>query len=175
MELELRSPVFQEGQEIPARYTADGQNLSPPLEWSNPPDGTQEFVLFCEDAERLIGAAPSIINATSDHDATFVHWIVTGLSSHISALPEGLPPTASLSALAARQGTNSFGRIGYSGPDHRDGSGRHRYLFRLFALDRPLYLPPGATREDCLRAMEGHLLNEGMLIGVALHAGASAA
>lgn len=175
MELELRSPAFQEGQDIPRRFTTAGENLSPPLEWSNPPEGTQELVLFCEDAERLVGAGPSATNATSDRDVTFVHWIVIGLRPEIAALPEGLPCTASLPRLAAKQGTNSFGRIGYSGPDPRDGRGRHRYLFRLFAIDRPLDLPPGATREDCLRAMEGHLLNEGMLIGIATPSKADAA
>lgn len=152
MKLELTSSAFREGETIPAKYTGDGADISPPLEWSSPPEGTQELALIMDDPD-----APS---------GTFTHWLLWGLRPDLDGLPEGVKKSETVGALdGARQGTNDFRKIGYGGPAPPPGR-PHRYIFSLYALDTRLDLRPGARRGDLLRAMEGHILAQSKLTGL---------
>lgn len=151
--IELTSPAFGEMQEIPVAYTGDGEDKSPPLEWSHVPDGTMEFALICEDPD-----APS--------RKPWGHWVLYGISPTTTRIPQGLPPSGTLQApIRAHQGLNSSGTIGYSGPFPPKGHGWHRYVFKLYALDKPIALAPGATREELIEEIMGHVIAEGTLIG----------
>jgi len=145
----VESPVFTNGGEIPARYGCHGEDLSPPLVFGNIPEGTRSLALIVEDPD-----APS---------GLFVHWVLYDLPATLRGLPEGVPPAPELEH-GIRQGTNDFGRVGYGGPCPPDRP--HRYFFRLFALDGVPDLPPGASREELLSAMKGHLLEEADLMGI---------
>jgi Raf kinase inhibitor-like YbhB/YbcL family protein len=147
--MELRSRSFQDGGMIPKRHTCDGPELSPPLEWSEVPEGTNSFALLMEDED-----APS---------GTWVHWIVYDLPAETRSLPEGITSTETLPRGGA-QGKNDFGRIGYGGPCPSPGR-PHRYLFRLYALDGRVNLPPGASKEQLLRAIAGRIKAEARLVG----------
>jgi len=146
--LALTSSSIQAG-EIPQKYTCDGTDASPELAWSGAPAGTQSFTLIAIDMDAPIGQ--------------FVHWVIYDLPAGVRELPEALPAQEQF-ADGSRQGTNDFGRIGYGGPCP-PGSSRHRYVFRLYALDRKLNLPAGATRSQAEEAMKGHILAHGELIG----------
>ncbi|NWG14890.1 MAG: YbhB/YbcL family Raf kinase inhibitor-like protein [Acidobacteria bacterium] len=148
MALQLTSTAFRDGAPIPARYTCDGEDLSPPLAWRDPPAGTRSFALIADDPDAPAG--------------TWVHWVITDIPATATGLPEGIPPDRTL-ADGSRQGTNSWRRIGYGGPC--PPSGTHRYFFRLYALDAALNLAPGAARGDVERAMKGHILAEAVLMG----------
>ena len=148
MAIELTSQAFTEGGMIPAKYTCDGPNVSPPLKWAAAPDGTKSFALICDDPDAPMG--------------TWVHWILFNLSAGIRGLPENIPPTKTLEN-GARHGKNDFGKLGYGGPAPPRGT--HRYYFKLYALDIALNLDSGATKKDLLKAMEGHILGQGELMG----------
>ena len=149
MALELTSTAFQEGATIPERFTGDGRNVSPPLKWQNVPAGTRTLALICEDPDAPRG--------------TFTHWVVFNLPAESRELSEGVPAEATLPNGTA-QGTNDFGKVGYGGPSPPPGK-PHRYFFRLYALDRPPDLQPGATKAQLLAAMKGHVLGEAQLMG----------
>lgn len=153
--LQVRSSAFDDGQPIPAKYTEDGQDLSPPLAWDTVPEGTQELALICDDPD-----APTA--------EPWVHWLVYKLPATVRELPAGLSTEAILEApLQARQGLNSWpdGRTsGYRGPAPPPG-GVHHYHFRLFALDQKLDLEPRLDKASLLKAIEGHVLAEGELVG----------
>lgn len=149
MPIELTSPVFRDGEPIPSRYTCDGDDVSPPLQWRGVPEAAKSLAIICEDSE-----APS---------GTFTHWLVYGLSPATSELPQGIHHLDVIPN-GARQGINDSRRVGYGGPCPPKGS-VHRYVFRIFALDRELPLKPAATRADLLEAMKGHVLDEGRLTG----------
>jgi Raf kinase inhibitor-like YbhB/YbcL family protein len=146
--MQLVSSAFQPGAPIPARFTCDGQDLSPPLQWSGHPAQTKSFALIMDDPD-----APG---------GTFVHWVLYNVPPVTLALPEAVPSKSSLGD-GSRQGRNSFGKTGYGGPC--PPSGTHRYFFRLYALNRELELAAGATREQLLSAMKGHVLAEAELMG----------
>ncbi len=146
--MELKSQAFQPGGTIPARYTCDGPDVSPPLTWSDPPAGTKSFALVSDDPD-----APG---------GTWVHWVIWNIPASARSLAENLPKKDSLPN-GARQGTTDFRRIGYGGPC--PPSGTHRYFFRLYALDTTLTLPATTTREDLERAMQGHVLAPAELMG----------
>jgi Raf kinase inhibitor-like YbhB/YbcL family protein len=148
-ELRLTSLAFADAAQIPKIHTADGQGISPALTWSSPPPDTQSFALVCEDPD-----APS---------GTFIHWLIWNLPSTQRQLAEGFPSSGDRSG--ARQGLNGFGGIGYAGPKPPPGP-PHRYFFRIFALDHRIDLPDGATRSELDRAMDGHILAEGALVGM---------
>ena len=148
--LDLQSPAFSDGFPIPQDYTVDGRNFSPPLRWSDPPEGTKSFALVCGDPDAPRG--------------TFTHWVLFNVPAEDREVPPNVAPTPDLTS-GARQGTNDFGRIGYGGPAPPPG-GPHRYFFKLYALDVKLGLPAGASRERLLEAMRGHQLAEGRLFGV---------
>jgi len=148
--MRLSSTAFDEGGMLPPRFTCDGQGVSPPLNWKEVPDGTQGFALICEDPN-----APS---------GVFTHWLLYNLTSGSRELGEGIPKDEVLS-IGARQGTNSFGDVGYGGACPPQGDGEHRYIFKLHALDTDLAVEPGASREELLTAMRDHVLADTQLTG----------
>jgi Raf kinase inhibitor-like YbhB/YbcL family protein len=147
MAIDVRSTAFEEGGAIPARYTCDGLDVSPPLQWSSVPDETRSLALISDDPD-----APS---------GTFVHWVIYNLPPDTRRLPEDVPNRETLPG-GAVQGLNGAGTIGYTGPC--PPSGTHRYYFNVYALDTELH-PEGARKEDLVSAMEGHVLAEGRLMG----------
>jgi Raf kinase inhibitor-like YbhB/YbcL family protein len=150
MPLAITSPVFDDGDAIPARYTRYGANVSPPLEWGGAPQDTRSYVLLVEDPD-----APS---------GTFRHWAVY----NISPLEAGLPEGASRQERGdEREALNGFGHARYDGPQPPRGHGAHHYHFRLAALDvERLDVPPSARAEDVWRAARPHILAEADLVGV---------
>jgi Raf kinase inhibitor-like YbhB/YbcL family protein len=150
MNLQLTSNAFDNGQPIPFKHTCDGQDLSPPLKWGEPPDRTQSFALICEDPD-----APS---------GSFDHWVLFNLPPGARELEEGLPDSLILTN-GAKQGVNGFRRVGYGGPCPPKQDDAHRYFFRLYALDIELPTQEGAAKQEVKRAMEGHVLAEGALMG----------
>lgn len=148
MTIQVTSPAFSEGEPIPSKYTCDGADISPPLQWRNLPEATQSLALICEDPDAPLG--------------TWVHWVLYALPPSVTRLQEGVPPTEVLDS-GAKQGTNDFKRLGYGGPCPPRGT--HRYFFRLYGLDTKLDLGPGANKKDLVRAMEGHILAQGALMG----------
>ena len=146
--MKINSPVFDEGAFIPSGYTCDGMDISPPLEWSQVPEGTKVFALICDDPDAPMG--------------NWVHWVIFNLPGNIKELSENMP-TMELLENGARQGRNDFGRIGYGGPCPPRGT--HRYYFKLYALDAEIDLGPGISKKELLKAMQGHILAEGQLIG----------
>lgn len=151
MDVALTSPAFAAGAAIPTKYTCDGADVSPPLAWSGAPAGTQAFALIVDDPDAPAG--------------TWVHWVLFNLSGTTRALPENASTSETATALGdARQGRNDFKRTGYGGPCPPPGK-PHRYVFKLYALDGPLALRAGATKADVERAMQGHILAQGQLLG----------
>lgn len=149
MSIEVTSTEFQKGTAIPKRFTGDGEDRSPPLHWSEPPSGTKSIALICDDPDAPRG--------------TWVHWVLFNLPAQARKLEGGVPTTESLSS-GARQGKNDFGNIGYGGPAPPKGK-THRYFFKLYALDVALDLSSGATKAQLEKAMQGHVLAEGQLMG----------
>ncbi|GAB6164159.1 YbhB/YbcL family Raf kinase inhibitor-like protein [Thermostilla marina] len=157
MSIRLTSSAFEDGQPIPTKYTGEGEDVSPPLSWSNVPEGTKELAIICDDPD-----APS--------KEPWVHWVIYKLPPDLTALPEGVPPSLRLNdPPGAVQGRNSWpsGRtIGYRGPMPPPGHGPHRYFFRIYALDVKLVTEPGADKATLLKDMQGHILAQGQLVGV---------
>lgn len=151
MAMELVSSAFGEGERIPTKYTGDGADVSPPLKWSSPPEGTQELALIVDDPDAPRG--------------TFTHWLLWGLPADRAELPEGVQRSETVAALGgASQGANDAGHIGYAGPAPPPGRA-HRYVFTIYALDSVLGIHPGARKGDLLGAMGGHILATGKLTG----------
>lgn len=149
MKIEITSPAFREGQPIPARHTADGEDASPPLQWTNVPPGAKSLALIADDPDAPVG--------------TWVHWVLYDLPPATRELAEDVPRTQYLPG-GAKQGLNDFRRLGYGGPSPPRGQ-PHRYCFKLYALDKLLDLRPGLTKSEVLKAMEGHVVGEGVLMG----------
>lgn len=149
MAFELTSNAFSQGDSIPAKYTCDGQDISPPLGWSDPPEGTRSFALINDDPDAPVG--------------TWDHWVIYNVPSEARSLPEAVSSDAELPD-GSRNGQNSWRRLGYGGPC--PPSGTHRYFFKLYALDTSLGLEPGAGKQQVLTAMEGHILGQAELMGV---------
>jgi Raf kinase inhibitor-like YbhB/YbcL family protein len=141
--LAITSPAFADGQPIPAKYTADGANISPELTIAGPPAGTACFALIVDDPDAPMG--------------TWVHWVVWNIPSSTTRIPEARLPAGSA------EGRNSWGRTGYGGPS--PPSGTHHYHFKLYALDRPLELPRTADKQTLIDAMEGRVLARAQLTG----------
>jgi Raf kinase inhibitor-like YbhB/YbcL family protein len=148
MPFELTSVAFSQEEAIPTRYTCDGENISPPLGWGDPPQGTTSFALISDDPD-----APG---------GTWVHWVLYNIPADARVLPEAIPAEDELLD-GSRHGENSFGRLDYGGPC--PPSGTHRYFFKLYALDSVLDLESGANTETLLQAMEAHVLGETELMG----------
>ena len=147
--LSLSTTAFAEGANIPTKYSCDGENISPPLSWSQPPEATGAFALIMDDPDAPHGV--------------FTHWILFNIPADSRQLPEAVPKDNELSS-GARQGLTSFGRAGYGGPCPPAGPS-HRYRFTLYALDSTLDLAPGAIKEDLLKVMQGHILAQVTLTG----------
>lgn len=147
--MHITSSAFQNGGEIPAKYTCSGANVSPSLAWSGTPAGIQSFALVVSDPD-----APG---------GDFTHWVLYGLSGSEKSLPENLPQQPQL-ASGATQGMNDFGKVGYGGPCPPPGP-KHHYHFTLYALNAKLSLKPGAVRAQLEQAMRGHILAQGELVG----------
>jgi Raf kinase inhibitor-like YbhB/YbcL family protein len=148
MALKLESPAFKADAEIPAIYTADGEDRSPPLRWSGVPLEAKTLTLIVEDPD-----APS---------GTFVHWIAFNIPATIDHLSEGTEHRGDYTD-GTLQGRNGFDRFGYGGPKPPAGES-HRYIFKLYAVDDRLPLEPGATREQVERAMKGHVMDSTELV-----------
>jgi len=146
--MEISSVAFKNGASIPKQHTCDGPNISPPLQWSGVPDNSKSLALLVDDPD-----APG---------GTWVHWILFNIPPRATALPENIRKTRTIPN-GARQGTNDFREIGYGGPC--PPGGKHRYFFKLFALDEELQLDPGSTRPDLERSMAGHILADTQLMG----------
>ncbi|HEY8369194.1 MAG TPA: YbhB/YbcL family Raf kinase inhibitor-like protein [Thermodesulfobacteriota bacterium] len=149
MALSLTSPAFVHDQPIPIRYTCDGEDLSPPLHWTDPPDRTQAFALVAEDPDAPAG--------------TFTHWLLYDIPVAARELEEGIPNDETLPT-QAKQGLNDFGRVGYGGPCPPPGPA-HRYYFTLYALSRPTTLGPRATKGMVLDAIRDHVLAQAQIMG----------
>lgn len=145
----LKSSAFQAGSDIPAKFSCQGPDISPPLSWADPPSGTQSFALIVDDPDAPAG--------------TWVHWVAYDLPANVHGLPENVPKQRDLSA-GGQQGVNSFEKVGYGGPCPPPGN-PHRYVFKLYALDTRLNLKPGATKEVIEHAMNGHVLATAELAG----------
>lgn len=140
--MKITSSAFQEGGNIPSKFTCDGGDTTPPLQIAEVPSGAKSLALVVDDPD-----APS---------GLFTHWMVWNISPQTSAIAEASAPKGI-------HGTNDFGKSGYGGPC--PPSGTHRYYFKIFALDRELDLPPGTKRSQLDAAMKGHVVAQGELMG----------
>ena len=138
--MKVTSSAFGNGENIPQKYTADGENVNPPISIRDIPEGTKSLVLIVDDPD-----APG---------GTWDHWIVFNI-------PPG--ETINENSVPGTEGRNDFGKNSYGGP--APPSGTHRYFFRVYALDRELDLPAGSTKEQVLEAMENHIIGRGELMG----------
>lgn len=146
--IELTSAAFEYGQPIPERFSCNGEDISPALAWGEPPAGTQSFALIMDDPD-----APG---------GTWDHWILFNIPASARSLPESMAANAALVGGGAG-GANSWGTTGYGGPC--PPSGTHRYFFRLYVLDEMLGIEAGANRGELEKAMAGHILATGELMG----------
>jgi len=147
-DMKLSSTAFGNRAAIPARHTREGEDVSPPLEWSGAPDGAASFAVICHDPD-----APLVTPGTYG----FVHWVLYNLPGSITGLEEG---TAEGTA-----GGNDFGDSGYGGPMPPEGHGVHHYFFWVLALDRQMDLEPGLTMWQFLERAEPHILGMNRLVG----------
>lgn len=147
--MEIRSSAFGSGEMIPVKYTCDGADFSPSLEWTAGPAGTKSFALICDDPDAPMG--------------TWVHWVIYDIPAAATMLAEGITREKDLPG-GGTQGINDFRRTGYGGPCPPGGR-THRYFFKLYALDAALGLKPGITKDQLLKAMKGHVLAEAQLMG----------
>lgn len=143
-DMKISSPAFAHNGGIPAKYTCDGADVSPPLVIGDVPAVAQTLALIVDDPDAPVG--------------TWVHWVVWNIDPGAREIGEGKAPARGI------EGRNDWGRNGYGGPC--PPSGAHRYFFKLYALDASLNLPHAATKKDVERAMEGHIIARGQLTGL---------
>jgi len=148
MEIKLTSPSFSDGKMIDKKFTCDGENISPALNWENLPEGTSSIAIICEDPDAPMG--------------TFVHWVIYDIPGWMKGLEEAVPDDETLEN-GIRQGINDFGHTGYGGPC--PPSGTHRYFFKIYALDKHLDSVTVMDKDLLLEKMQGHVLGEGQLMG----------
>jgi len=132
--IDVHSPAFDDNEPVPSRYSHDHENVSPPLHWSNVPEGTTELVLLCEDPDAPAGS--------------FLHWLVTGIDPLAQGVDEGEIPTG------GQEWANGFGERGWGGPQPPVGDRPHRYVFHLYALADPVQLPQRPSADDVQREVE---------------------
>lgn len=142
----LKSSAFKNNEFIPAKYTCEGENINPLIEILNAPSETKSLVLIMDDPDAPAG--------------TWDHWIMWNIDPKTHYIPEDSVPQGAV------LGTTSFGRTGYGGPCPPKGDKPHRYMFKVYALDALLDLPEGASKSELLSAMEGHVIDEGLLVGL---------
>jgi Raf kinase inhibitor-like YbhB/YbcL family protein len=148
--LDVTSPAFGDNDRIPVRYTADGDDMSPPLRWQGAPEGVAEYAVICEDPDAPHG--------------TFIHWVIYNIPGNYDHLDDGIMQVSELDN-GAMQGKNSFGKFGYGGPAPPKGK-PHRYEFKVYALGAKLDLPTGITRDELVKAMDGYVVAKGKLTGL---------
>ena len=149
MTMELKSGAFSHEGMIPKKYTCSGEDFSPPLSWSQPPAGTKSICIIADDPDAPVG--------------TWVHWVIYNIPPDKRGLEEDVPKVDKLGD-GTLQGINDFRRVGYGGPCPPPGPA-HRYFFKIYALDTKLNLPPNSTKDAVERAMSGHILDKGVLMG----------
>jgi Raf kinase inhibitor-like YbhB/YbcL family protein len=149
MSFSLQSPSFSNGGVVPKKFSCEGSDTSPLLQWGEPPANTQSFVLIADDPD-----APA---------STWTHWVAYDLPANLRQLAEGTPKQPGL-AQGGTQGINDFGRTGYGGPCPPPGK-PHRYFFKLYALDAKLNLKPETSKNQVESAMQGHILGKAELMG----------
>jgi Raf kinase inhibitor-like YbhB/YbcL family protein len=149
VKIRLASVAFADGQPIPVKYTGDALDISPPLAWTNTPAGTKSFALIVDDPDAPAG--------------DWTHWMIYDLPPTTTALAEDMFKVPQLRN-GAKQGLNDFKKTGYGGPAPPPGKA-HRYYFKLYALDTMTSLAPGAAKTNLLKAMDGHVLGEGRMMG----------
>jgi Raf kinase inhibitor-like YbhB/YbcL family protein len=152
MPLSITSPAFQQGGEIPTGHTCEGADRAPALRFSGAPTGTKSLALIVDDPDAPDPKAPKMV---------YVHWVLHDLPPDCAGLPEGA--TAKDLPAGTREGTNDWKRLGYGGPC--PPIGRHRYYFKLYALDAMLGDLRQPTKAKLLEAMKGHVLEEAQLMG----------
>ncbi|MEA3401848.1 MAG: YbhB/YbcL family Raf kinase inhibitor-like protein [Armatimonadota bacterium] len=152
MALSITSSAFSDGETIPVKYTADGEDVSPPLSFEGVPEDAAELALICHDPD-----APRA--------GGWTHWVVYGMAPDIGGLPEAVPTTPTVDEPKLVQGSNSWPKTGYGGPAPPAGPA-HRYQFTVYALSEELDLEPGATKDELEAAMEGTIIAEAMLEGL---------
>ncbi len=152
MTMTISSLSFQNGAGIPSKHTCEGSNVSPALAWQGVPDRAKALVLIVDDPDAPDPKAPRM---------TWVHWVLFNLPPSCTGLAEGVA-AANLPA-GTRQGLNDWKRAGYGGPC--PPIGEHRYFFKLYAVDRPLPDMVHATKADVEKAMEGHVVEQAVLMG----------
>jgi len=143
----IESPAFKNGERIPSKYTCDGDDISPEIKWKDAPKNTKSFTLISDDPDAPVGV--------------YTHWVIFNMPPSQNGLKEGIETKPTLQD-GSIQGKTDFGRIGYGGPC--PPSGTHRYRFHLYALDTTLGLLPGSTKQQVLRAIQGHILAEAEII-----------
>jgi len=148
MAIIITSTAFTDGSMIPRDYTCDGRDISPPLAWTGVPKGTKSLAIICDDPDAPMG--------------TWVHWVLFDIPTAINELSQSIPSDKVLKN-GARHGINDFRKFGYGGPCPPGGT--HRYYFKIYALDTELMQEPGLTKAELLKAMKGHILAEGQLMG----------
>ena len=153
--IKVESETFAEGHRIPDANSDYADGMSPELRWNVPPAGTRAIAVVAEDPD-----AP--------RQSPFTHWLLYNLPGDLIEVPPAIPPDARLPQLGemAAQGQASNGTIGYFGPHPPKDDGPHHYHFEVFCLDAPLPLQPGATRDQLMRAMAGHVLAKGEIVGL---------
>jgi Raf kinase inhibitor-like YbhB/YbcL family protein len=149
MTFELKSPAFKAGEAIPREYTCDGRDAAPALAWSDAPAGTKSFALIVDDPDAPDPKAPKM---------TYVHWVLYDIPATETSLPKGSKTPA-----AARDGKNDWKKTGYGGPC--PPIGRHRYFFKLYALDALLGDLKTPAKQQLLDTMKGHVLARAELMG----------
>jgi len=152
MPLTITSDAFPPNGAIPSKYTCEGEDVSPPLRWSGVPEGARSLALIVDDPDAPDPAAPKRV---------YVHWVLYDIPPSATGLPEGV--TSRDLPRGTREGKNDFGKVGYGGPC--PPIGRHRYFFKLYALDTTLGDLGAATKADVVRAMEGHIIEQAELVG----------
>jgi Raf kinase inhibitor-like YbhB/YbcL family protein len=156
MEIKVASTAFTQGHPIPKKYTGEGTDVSPPLAWSELPAETKELVLICDDPD-----APQT--------EPWVHWVIYNIPATAKGLPEGVPrkphPKDPVGSIQGKNSWPNNENIGYRGPMPPKGHGVHHYYFKLYALGKQLALEPGKDKKALLKAIEGHVIAEGVLMG----------
>ena len=151
-EFSITAPAWENGRRIPIRFTCEGQNISPRLTISNPPEGTRAFALVMADPD-----AP---------DPPFVHWLLWNIPADAREIPANVPKTGTIDDLGgAVQGSNGTGELGYIGPCPPRGDDRHTYLFTLYALESPLDLEPGAEYRRVVDAAVSNAIARARYVG----------
>ena len=151
MAIAVTSSAFKAGERIPRKHTGEGEDASPSLAWSGAPAGTKEFALICDDPD-----APSAKRPRPQ--GPWVHWVLYKLPATCTSVAES-------SQGVGVEGMTDSGHARYHGPMPPEGSGPHRYFFKVYALDAPPELKPGAKKDQLLAAMKGHILAQGDLMG----------